>query len=219
MKRRNLVAVTSLLVFFVLFVYNTPVFSMKFKASSFIEDVFGNRELESRMAELEKENAFLRTQILDQEKLTKDTIKVYSTYPFNNTGEIVIAGGEDRGIEIGDVVVYAGDVFVGVVKNVMEHTSVVTTIFNPSWEISVRVGDREIDALLSGGNTPELSLVPQGELIEEGELVLTASQDFPYGLEIGSIERINEESDQVFREAIVKPSFQLRLLRNVAIYR
>jgi len=144
---------------------------------------------------------------------------VYSNYPFNSRSQLAIASGRDDGIIEGDVVVIFGDILVGQVIKVFDSSSIVTTIFDPSWEMAVRIGDDEIDALLKGGNELTLTLIPKDEFVEEGDKIIAASQGFPYGLEIGLVQNIKDSGGDVFKEAIVKPSFQVSELRDVAIYR
>ena len=55
--------------------------------------------------------------------------------------------------------------------------------------------------------------------IHDGELVISASQDLPYGLGVGVIKNIRTASGNAFKEATLEPNFQLNSLKNVSIYR
>jgi len=222
MKKYASIAVLVLLGVFI--IQSGPLFGVKLTISSFFNETFGRdstsvEELKKRVEILESENEDLKAQILNEDSNILKSIKVYSSYPFNTRGEIVIAAGENFGIEAGDTVVDAGNILVGQVRSVFKSSSVVTTIFDPSWEMAIRIGGTEIDALMKGGNELKLSLIAQDALIEEGDTVTSADKNFPYGLELGFIKRIENTDGDVFQEAVLEPTVNLKNLRDVAIYR
>lgn len=173
----------------------------------------------ARIAELEKENKNLKFQLLNQTIKKPNTIKVYSAYPLSNRGEVAIAAGAQSNIKAGDAVTYGDNILVGKVTKVFDSSSIVSTIFNPSWESAVRIGEREIDALLQGGNTLTITLIPNDGEINDGDLVITASQDLPYGLGLGTITNIRNASGNAFKEATLEPNFHFKELKDVNIYR
>lgn len=201
----------------------TILISDRFFASKLGFVSFLNRltpaEESARMAELEKENQNLKLQLLNQKTRKVHTFKVYSAYPFSNRGEISIAAGSRDGIKTGDVVTYGEGILVGKVIKVSESISIVKTIFDPSWRSTVRIGEAEIDALFEGGNEPSVTLVPPEAEIKDGELVITASDDLPYGLGMGTLTNIRTAPGNAYKEATLEPSFQLKNLKDVSIYR
>lgn len=221
MKKSFVVLATLVLV--ALIVYGGPIFDMKLVISGATNRLFdsilnNSGILEERIKSLEKENRYLR-ELIGKNSIEGDYIKVYSSYPFNSKGEIAIAAGQNRGIKPGDAIVINGNILVGQVRSVFESSSVVTTIFDPSWEVQVRIGSQEVDALMRGGNELKLTLIPNNEYIEEGDIIVVAGQRLPYGLEIGFVGNVETLPGEVFQEAIVEPSVQLNKLRDVAIYR
>lgn len=172
-----------------------------------------------KITELEKENKNLKIQLLNQKLKKPDTVKVYSAYPFGNRGEIAIAAGQTDGINVGDVVTYGNNILIGKVIKTFESSSIVTTIFNPSWKSAIRIGEHEIDALLQGGNELTITLIPQEADIHDGELVITASQDLPYGLGVGTIKNTRTAPGNAFKEATLEPNFQFKQLKDVSVYR
>lgn len=204
-----------------LLLYHGPLFDIKQRSASWIrefpERISGDAVLKKRIEQLEAENAFLRNKLGEPQTLT--AIKVYSSYPFTTRGELAIAAGERDGVAVGDAVVVSGNILVGRVRKVFSSSAIVTTIFDPSWEIAVRVGEKQIDALFKGGNEPTLTLVPKDDPLNVGERIITAGVGIPYGLEIGSIADVRESRDGVFKEAVVEPSFQINEIRDVAVYR
>ena len=172
-----------------------------------------------KITELEKENKNLKIQLLNQKLEKGGTVKVYSTYPFGNRGEIAIAAGRSDGIKVGDVATYGDSILIGKIIKTFDSVSIVSTIFNPSWKSAVRIGEHEIDALLQGGNELTVTLIPMDVEIHDGELVITASQDLPYGLGIGAVKNIRTASGNAFKEATLEPNFQFKQLKDVSIYR
>ncbi|MDP2650936.1 MAG: rod shape-determining protein MreC [bacterium] len=172
-----------------------------------------------KITELEKENKNLKIQLLNQKLEKAGTVKVYSAYPFGNRGEIAIAAGRTAGIKVGDVVTYGDSILIGKIIKTFDSVSIVSTVFNPSWKSAVRIGEHEIDALLQGGNELTVTLIPMEAEIHEGELVITASQDLPYGLGAGTVKNIRTAPGNAFKEATLEPNFQLNSLKDVSIYR
>lgn len=206
-----------------LIIYSGPLFDKKLATSAatnrFVSIITrDSKNLEERIELLENENRYLR-ELLNRGVSDTDSIKVYSSYPFNSKGEIAIAAGEDLGLVPGDAIVVGGNILVGRVRSVFKSSSIVTTIFDPSWEVQVRIGEKEVDALMQGGNELKLTLIPVSEYIEKGNLVVSAGESLPYGLEIGFVGDTTNASGDVFKEAVIEPSLKIKNLRNVALYR
>lgn len=206
-----------------LIVYSGPLFDKKLAVSGatnrFVSLIVRNSsDLEAQIEFLESENRYLR-ELLNKNTDSTDSIKVYSSYPFNSKGEIAIAAGENLGLVPGDTVVIGGNVLVGRVRSVFKSSSIVTTIFDPSWEVQVRIGESEVDALMQGGNELRLTLIPVDEYVEKGDLVVSAGRSLPYGLEVGFVGETVSMPDGVFKEAIIEPSLRIKNLRDVTLYR
>jgi rod shape-determining protein MreC len=175
-------------------------------------------DLSRQLDELKQENAALRVQLLSQNIFKPSTVEVYSSYPLNSKREIAIAAGSSNGVREGDAVTWGEKVLVGKVISVSKNSSIVATIFDPSWEMAVRIGANEINALFKGGNTPTVTLIPHDGIIQSGDIVITASKDFPYGLEVGKIKDIKDTAGTSFREANIETEIQLSDLRHVTIH-
>ncbi len=209
-----------LLLLLVLLFFSDRFFGFKLNLTSFLNDRSQDTSQETqKIALLEKENKNLKFELLNQKIKKTNTVKVYSTYPFGNRGEIAIAAGAKNGLRVGDVVTYGDNVLIGKITKVFESVSIVETIFSPSWQSAVRIGGSEIDALLQGGNELTLTFIPIEAEIHDADLVITASQDLPYGLGIGTLKEIRTAPGNAFKEATVLPSFQFKELRDVNIYR
>jgi len=204
-----------------IFIYSKPIFNTKLRASALIGGIasFSSDQLYERISSLERENDFLKEQLESNGEEVADSIKVYSSYPFNSRSEIVIAEGKDSGVKVGDTVLYGGNALVGHIMRVFDSSSVVKTILDPTEEIAVRIGEDEVDALLQGGNEITLTLIPHDEEVNVGDRVITAGRGFPYGLEVGTIRSLKEGDGEAFKEAILTPSFSIKNLRDVTLFR
>lgn len=143
-------------------------------------------------------------------------VKVFSTYPFNIKNQIIVNAGEKQGIKKLSAAVLE-NILVGQVIEVFENYSVVKTIFDSNFQLPVRIGKDEINALFQGGAEPKAVLIDKEKPIQAGDVVYSASSEFPYGLKIGEISEIKETSAGVFKEAVLKMPFNVNELREVNI--
>ncbi len=188
--------------------------------SSILNSLIPGNQLRERVHELQEENEALRSKILNAVvDPTNKSVKVYSTYPFNGRKDISIAGGENMGFKKGDAVTFGQKVLVGKINEVLGSLSVVSTIYDSDWVVAVRIGEKEIDGLLEGGLNPKIKFVKGNAEIKEGDMVISASPDLPYGLEIGRIKNIKKNTDTPFQEAEVRPVILLDELRDVSVHR
>src|SRR3989344_3538051 len=187
-RERYILIIAIILLVFVILAANL-FFDFKISLNKSVASVLGafapNDEFQRQILLLQQENANLKAQLFKEAIVPQDSAIVYSSYPFNNKSEIVISWGTNEGVAVGDVVAYGNNIIVGQVREVTAKNSVVTTIFDPNFE----VGDR----------------------------VVTASPEFPYGLELGQIKVIDTKGGSVFKSATLEASFEIKALRNVSI--
>ena len=143
--------------------------------------------------------------------------KVFSAYPFNIKNQITVNAGKKQGIKKLAPAVLGENILIGQVNEVFENYSVVKTIFDSNFQLPVRIGKDEINALFQGGGEPKVNLIDKEKPIQAGDIVYSASSEFPYGLKIGEISEIKETSAGVFKEAILKMPFNANELREVNI--
>ncbi len=211
-----LIAVLSLLILGGQFIF-VPKLQISSGLNSFFTTFSPYADLKIRLVELERENADLRAQLLIENVNPQNSIQVYSSYPFNNRSEIAIAAGSNRGVSEGSIITYGENILVGRVKTVTPEVSVVTTIFDPSFETAVRIGEGGADALFKGGNELTLTLIAPTAVLEEGSAVYTASSDFPYGLTLGKLQNIERGEDGMYEEVRVEPAFEIKTLKDVLL--
>ena len=173
---------------------------------------------------LNVENTALRAQISELKSnivpFKSDTIeaKVFSSYPFNNKNLISINFGLERGIKELMPVTLGGHILIGQVIKVFKNYSLVRTIFSPDWEIPVRIGDKKIPALLVGGPELKLTMIVNDKPIFDGQVIFLAKKDLPYGLKIGEVVNVQNDSvTGVFQRASVKVDYDINDLTEVSV--
>jgi rod shape-determining protein MreC len=181
------------------------------------ESLSGNGEIEY----LREKNQELEIELLNLKKgnldinFTENSVsaKVYSAYPFADRSELIINVGENKEIKPGMAVV-RNNALIGKIKDVKKRTSVVQTVFDQEFQIPVRIGEEEIDALYVGGMNPKLNLIDSNKDICQGKMIVSSASGIPYGLGIGYTIKIKEG---VLKEASVEPLFELKDIKNVSI--
>lgn len=141
---------------------------------------------------------------------------VLSRYPMNFKNEFFVDAGTTQGVEDGKAVVFGG-VLVGRINKVFDDTSLVETVFNSDFQTAVRVGNFAVDALLRGGLTPEATLIPLRAKIAQGDVVYSASPDFPYALPLAVVKEIRNSEDNLFREATLEFSYDINEIRTIFV--
>lgn len=142
--------------------------------------------------------------------------RVFARYPFNLKDVLLVDVGDREGITV-DNPVFFRDFLIGKVKEVFDTTAKVITIFDKSWQSAVRIGDHGIEALLSGGVSPRLSLIDKEAAVESGMSVVNAASQFSYGVPIGEIDAVTLSSDHLTQEATLKFPYDLGALRTVLL--
>ncbi len=168
-------------------------------------------------ADLRLENEKLKAEIAKLHSVKSQTpgnvsgylpAMIYSRYPFNFKKELLVDLGKNAGVAIGKPVLF-GDVLIGRVLKVFNESSVVETVFDDRFQLSVGIGNSGVKALFKGGSLPMLSLIPLWGSIAEGDIVYSISPDFPYGIAVGEVKSVNLSSDHLFREASLKFPYDL----------
>jgi len=166
------------------------------------------------LKELEKENQFLREALsLGVEKEFK--LKIARFLGKDVSGDIfLIDKGSEDGIEEGKVVILPEKVLIGKVMKVYPNFSKVKVFTFKDFSFDVEIG--EITALAKGqGNfKAKIELIPKGKEIAPGDKVFTSAlgRNFPKGILVGEIEEIKDSDISGFKEAKLKPSFELKNL-------
>lgn len=222
MKRGILIGLILVLVFIVFFTdFFIPRISF-YKLVDFINSFFVRGDIYQENLLLKQEIENLKAGIVSGVKCQVPgnghlMAKIFSTYPFNIKNTITLNVGAEQGVIEGMAVTVGENILLGRIVEIFEEKSVARTLFDPQWQIPVRIGGEEIDALLTGGLEPKITLLEKSQLIKTGDAVYSASADFPYGLKIGEIAEIKETSSGVFKEATLKIFYNISDLRGAYV--
>lgn len=143
--------------------------------------------------------------------------KVFSLYPFNTKNRLYINAGTEQGVSENNIALFSSRVFLGLVTAVTKDTSEIKTVFDPSLEVPVRIGDGEVNGLLQGGLAPRITLIDKTKQVHNGDIIVTAAKDMPYGLTIGTIKETHEDSLGAFLESTIILPYSLSDVRTVLI--
>jgi cell shape-determining protein MreC len=135
--------------------------------------------------------------------------RLYSRYPFNDQGVVVIAAGSDDGVRLDMPVLAREGILLGRVSAVRRTQSEVETIFNPAWRSSVYIGTKNVKAVLHGGKTPTIEFVPKEAAIQKGESITNSSPNFPLGVFAGTILLAHAGDRDLWQSADIDPGYTL----------
>lgn len=139
--------------------------------------------------------------------------RIFSNYPFNVKNILSINAGIRAGVKKGLAATLGENIFIGQVSEVLENSASVRTVFDPDWQLAVKIGADKINGLFKGGNEPKITLIEKS--VKIGDPVFTAVPGVPLDLKIGEISEIRESAGGVFKEAIVKVPYNINQLETV----
>jgi rod shape-determining protein MreC len=213
MKRIILIALFAGLIILI----TSPLFVPKSKKTiDFFYQVFSLPSILDQLSELKKENADLKAKLFSLEAnyfFPADDYyayaRVFSLYPFNNKSRLYINAGLNQGIKKGNPVMFSKTVLIGQIINTLDDKSEVITLFDHNFSLPVKIGKNGIDGLLLGGVNPAVGLIDKTKQINVGDQIFSASKDLPYGLLIGKVKSIQEDSTGTFWKAQVLLPYSL----------
>lgn len=169
--------------------------------------------LKAKIDNLESENDFLRRADRISNKL--DYSIVYAGI-FNlnlaSTGyNVLLNKGIGDGISEGDVVITAEGILVGKIQKVMQNFSRVLFISDSEFKITVKVISSNTAGIARGAliDGMHLDFVTQEDEITEGDtLVSTGNDMFPPALIIGSVDHVESNTTQMFKNVRIRPAIK-----------
>ncbi|OIO36064.1 MAG: hypothetical protein AUJ72_06205 [Candidatus Omnitrophica bacterium CG1_02_46_14] len=142
---------------------------------------------------------------------------VYSEYPYNDGGTIIIDVGSVDGITAGMPVMASEGVLLGKVTSVRRTQSEVETIFSPRWKSSVGVGNERIKAVVEGGIVPTLNLISKEAELGSGENVINLSSDYPLYAFLGTAGNARAVPNDVWQKAELTAPYRFENLISVLV--
>lgn len=171
-----------------------------------------NQSLLAQLSKLENDPS-LKT----RQNKTLLKVSVYSRYPSNSQNQLLINAGTKDFVKVDDIALASEFIFLGQISSTLKDQSIVRTIFDPSWEIPVKIGKDKVDGLYVGGHFPKITLISKGKTILVGDSVIIASEDLPFGLSIGVIEEVADKKDELFKEATLRFPYNVSQLNELFI--
>jgi len=213
MTKKNILFFLLLAILFLIFFYQRNIFFGldKIRLSNFA------------LTELRLENQGLRQEIgaledkLGFESQPYLTARIYSRYPFNDNQSLVVDVGSRDGVKIGWPVLAAENYLLGKIINVKTDISEVRTIFSPDWKSEVKIGEKNVKALLVGGRQPVLRFITADAEINIGDKVISVSPDLPLYLFIGEVSEIIPQSGASLRQVELRIGYDPNKLERAFI--
>jgi rod shape-determining protein MreC len=196
--------------------------------------------LRQRNAELESEVARLQAQVIELQQRAGETEILAALVNFSRANPessyraaavigrdpspflhyVIIDLGSNDGILRGMPVVTAQGL-IGRVDAVIADAARIQLITDPASAVNIRLQNSNVEAVLSGSITGELSLdlIPQDVPLKEGDVVLTSGLGggYPPDLIIGQVINIRQREADLFQQASVQPVVDFSRLEIVLI--
>lgn len=188
-----------------------------------------NKALGEQMAQILSENANLRQKLaeaqsfLDQEKtLSDETFNLTPARPIGFSRFLNIDRGSDDGLKSNQAVIFK-DNFIGRVKEVDPKKARVLMASDPDSKISAfsQSDSGKAKGVLVGqfGSEMLLDKILHEEPIKVGDLVYSegAEVEIPRGLILGQVSEVIQKDNEIFKQAKVKPVFDIGELELVFV--
>jgi rod shape-determining protein MreC len=180
-----------------------------------------NKAMTEQLAQVLSENAQLRQKLSEaqsfvdqQNTLDPQEFNLIATRPIGISRYLLIDKGSDNGIKTGQAVIYK-DNFIGIINEVSTKKSKVMLSSDPDSKIAAFVSGNNGKAkgVLLGQFGAEMLLdkVLHQEPIEVGDLVYSEGTEveIPRGLIMGQVSQVMDRDNEVFKQATVKPVFDV----------
>lgn len=188
-----------------------------------------NRALKQQISQLLSENADLKRQFLEaQSQIAQDkhldprTYNLIPARPIGLDRNLRIDKGLNADVKVGMAVV-SNDNFVGKVVQVFEKSSNVQLLADPDSKVSTfSLGaSGKARGILEGQFGSELLMdkILHEEKISKGDLVYSEGSEgyLPRGLILGKVSEVIEKQDELFKQAKVKQTFDIKDLELVFV--
>ena len=196
-----------------------------------------NERLKEENEKLRKGNNNLVLQKSELEQL-KDLSKAFDFEPFKETGEAVAANiiavdnsmaysaftvdvGKNKGIKVGSIVV-DGNGLVGEVTKVDANTAKIKSILSINKNVSFVVRNKkDVSGIVHGDGNRQMSgyLLNSNANAVEGDIIVTTGRgNYPKGIVIGKIDKVEFDNDTQLKEIKVRPTAKITSMQKVAIF-
>lgn len=180
-----------------------------------------NKALQEQLAQVLSENANLRRKLSETEGFLKQqstlgmqTFNLVAARPVGVSRYLLIDKGSSDGLKINQAVIYK-DNYIGEVKEVSPKKSQVILATDPDSKLSAFAANANGKArgVLNGefGSEMLLDKILHQEPIETNDLVYSEGTEveIPRGLILGQVSEVLSRDNQIFKQAKVKPVFDI----------
>lgn len=180
-----------------------------------------NKALTEQLASALSDNAQLRRSLAEaqaevdqQNTLAPKSFTLIPARPIGISRYLTIDKGSDDGFKVGMPVVYK-DNYIGEITSLSSKKSDILLSSDPDSKISAYVADKDGKAqgVLTGqfGSEALMDEILHQEPVQVGDLVYSqgTESNIPRGLVLGSVSRVLGKDTDVFKQAIVKPVFDI----------
>lgn len=190
------------------------VFTQVFSLPSILDQL---TQLKKENSNLKGELSALQSQYSFPADQRYEPARVFSLYPFNTKNRIYITAGTSQGVGVGQPVMFSKTVLVGQIVGVALDSSEVITVYDSRFSLPVKIGKSGIDGLLTGGVSPSVGLIDKTKQVNVGDDIYSASKDLPYGLIIGTVKSVREDSTGTFFNAQIDLPYVLSDVTDVYV--
>jgi len=176
-----------------------------------------------KLKDLEKENETLRKALeLKKRKDFNFFLSQFVSKSIDSPDEILIKGGEREGIKEGLPVITPEGVLIGKTNKIFKNFSQVKLISEKDFSFGVKVLNKEgVMGIIKGKGDLKIHLekVPSQAKLEKGDILVTIylGGEFPEGLLVGKIAKIEKSDLEHFQSAEITPFFKKDKLENLLI--
>ncbi|MFH1187575.1 MAG: rod shape-determining protein MreC [bacterium] len=179
---------------------------------------------ESKMLELQSENASLRKQLnfVEESERKYITGRVVGNNLQYNINSYILDKGSDDGIKTGQAVVAIDGIVVGKIRQVFPKESELLLLSDNQSAIAAIIQNKETSqGIVDGqyGISMKMNLIPQNEQINPNDMVITSGieQNIPRGLFIGQVGKVEANVNELFQSAIIYPPIDYKKLNIVMV--
>lgn len=179
----------------------------------------------ARVEVLEEENRILQKMLRLPSVATPFLAVPVLGYELGERTHVIIGKGSNDGITVGEAVVTPEGVLIGEILAVHTATAVVRTIIDPDAKFSgaILAQGSLVSGVIEGvhGVGLHLTLIPRQDLLQVGDLVVTAGEEVgvPRGIPVGTVAVISETPGIPLKEAILTPLASFHNLVMLAVVR
>ncbi len=177
---------------------------------------------------LEEENEKLRNYLKFFQKTEKKYIMGNIISSVGKIGimarnqSIIIDKGSSDGLVPGLAAISSQGMIIGKIIEVKDNISIIHLVTNPLCKLAATVLNSEKTMGIAEGEfglTVKMNFIPQNNLINEGQTVITSGleQNIPRGLVIGKITQISKASNELWQDATIEPLINLDSLIVISV--